>query len=169
MTDTFMESLVALARVGDIPRDAREAAKVVLVHDLAVASSARPLVGDLLEEPFEAKGGVVDLATGRDIDVQSAVVRNGQLIHALTQGDTLRHAMTHVGATSIPILLARGQAAGHSTDDLLRGLVAAFAAAETLGEPIAPPMAARGVRPTPVIGPVAAVVAVAAMEGWSDD
>ncbi len=166
MTEPLVEELVAIARAEQCAPEALEAAKVVLLHDVLVATSARSLTGELLEEPYEVGAGVTDLATGGRIDMVSAVVRNGQLVHSFTQDDTLLHAMTHVGATSIPILLAHAQAGGVQVPDLLRGFSAAFTAAEVLGEPIAAALAARGIRPTPVIGPVAAVVGVASMERW---
>ncbi len=104
-----LDALLALAQLDRYPEAVVEAAKVVLVHDLAVALSARPLVAALLEPPERSEGACTDLLAGGRVDMASAVSRNGQLIHALTQDDTLLPAMTHVGATAIPLLLALGE------------------------------------------------------------
>jgi len=51
----------------------------------------------------------------------------------------------------------------------LGGLAAAFAAAEQLGQPILSALSAKGIRPTPVIGPPAAVIGIAYMLRWDED
>ncbi len=162
-----LEYLVELSEREAYPDEAIEGAKTILLHDIAIALSARPLVAHLLEDPY-GETGATDLATGRQIDLPTAVSRNGQLMHALTQDDTHLPAMTHVGATSIPLLLALGEAQPTSLDDLLAGLAAAYGAAESLGLPTAAPLSRKGIRPTPVIGPIAAVVAVARMQRWDE-
>ena len=168
MTSHPLQELVELGRQPSYPAEAIEAVKVILVHDLSVALSARPLVAHLLEEAY-SDGGATDLMSGRRVDLPSAVSRNGQLVHALTQDDTHLPAMTHVGATSIPLLLALGEAGDRRLSDLLSGFVAAYAIAEFLGLPVAAQLAGKGVRPTPMIGPIAAVVAAGRMEGWGEE
>jgi 2-methylcitrate dehydratase PrpD len=165
----LLERLVGLGQLKVYPAEALEAARVVVVHDLAVAISATPVVGDLLDDLYGGASDATDIATGRRIDIPSAVSRNGQLLHALTQDDTLLPAMTHVGATTMPLLLAMGETQTASLQDFVAGLAAAFAAAEMLGEPVAAHLSARGVRPTPVIGPIAAVVGAARMQHWSEE
>ena len=162
---TTLERLVDLGQRQSRPPEVTEATKCILVHDLAIALSARPLIGHLLTDPSD-DGEALDLATGRRVDLASAVMRNGQLVHAFTQDETLLPAMTHVGATSIPTLLALGEAHDASTEDLLAGFATAFAAAEVVGAPVAVSLSGKGVRPTPMIGPVAAVVGAARMFGW---
>lgn len=168
MTAHPLQSLVDLGQRVTYPAEAIEAVKVILIHDLSVALSARPLVGHLLEDPYTG-GEATDLMSGRRIDMPSAVSRNGQLVHALTQDDTHLPAMTHVGATSIPLLLALGEASDMRLIDLLSGFAAAYAVAEFLGLPVSALLAGKGVRPTPMIGPIAAVVAAARMEGWDEE
>ncbi len=162
-----LQDLIGLAGRESYPAEALEGARVVLLHDLSVALNARPLVADLLEEPY-GTGAATDLATGGRIDLPSAVSRNGQLMHALTQDDTHLPAMTHVGATSIPLLLAVGETEAATLDDLLAGLAAAFAAAERLGMPVSAALSGKGIRPTPVIGPLAAVVGLGRMQRWEE-
>lgn len=164
-----LDRLTELASVDAYPDAAIEAAKVVLVHDFAVASTARELIADLLGPPSLASSGVVDLATGECVTIADAVSRNGQLIHALTQDDTLQHVMTHVGATSLPLLLALADQEDAAITDLVAGLAASFAAAEVIARPVAVGLAARGVRPTPVVGPIAAQVGAGRMLGWSEE
>lgn len=162
------EELARLAASSAAPSTAVEAARVVVVHDVAVALAARPLVGSMLAAPA-GEGPCTDLATGRTVDPASAVERNAQMVHALTQDDTLLTAMTHVGATCLPLLLALGEQEDVTVGDLLQGLCVGFAAAEVVGAPVAARLSGRGVRPTPVVGPVAAVTAAARMLGWSQD
>ncbi|GAA2897979.1 MmgE/PrpD family protein [Pseudonocardia halophobica] len=158
-----LDEVVGLAS-GAYPAAALEAATVILVHDLAVAASARGLVGHLFEDPLTWDGAYADLLTGRRVDQPSAITRNAQLIHALGQDDTHFGAMTHVGTTALPLLLALGAEA--TTEELLAGFAAAMAAAELIGDGVSPAVSAHGVRPTSVIGPIAAVVGAGRMLGW---
>jgi len=160
-----LDDLVALAS-GEYPAEALEAAEVAIAHNLAAAASARVLVGDLLEEPERWDGGHIDLHTGRRVDIPSAITRNAQLIHALCQDDTHFGAMTHVGTTALPLLFALGEASGATTRDLIAGFAAAISAAEVLGAPVSPGISQKGIRPTSVMGPTAAVVGAGRMLGW---
>lgn len=168
VSDVSIEELCEIATAGDIPADAIEAVKVALVHDVCVGLSARELISDMVELPEvrPGSGNCTDLIAGGRVDAASAVSRNGQLIHALTQDDTLLPAMTHVGATSIPVLMALAELEEVDIGGLLEGLAAAYAAAESLGRPVAAALSARGVRPTPIVGPAAAVVGAGRMLGW---
>jgi 2-methylcitrate dehydratase PrpD len=166
---TVLDELTTLANWDSYPQEALEAVKTILVHDLAVARSAACLLSDLLDEPQSPDGHVTDIMTGAKVSAYDAVARNGSLIHAFTQDDTLLPAMTHVGATSIPLLLALGEEADTTVGDLLQGLAASFSAALSIGGPVAIALAARGVRPTPVIGPLAAQVGAARMLGWTGE
>lgn len=160
-----LDQLVALS-AGPYPQQAVEAAKVIVAHNLAVALSARSLVGDLLEEPERWDDAHLDLCTGRRIDAPTAITRNAQLIHALGQDDTHFAAMTHVGATTLPLLFSLGETHGASTRSLVEGFAAAVAAAEILGRSVSPEISGHGIRPTSVMGPTAAVVGAGRMLGW---
>lgn len=122
-----LEVVTRFAGTADFPAAAVEAARVMVVHDLAVGASACALMEDLLAPPVTVERGVVDFATGTRVSMFDAVGRNGQLFHALTQDDTLQHVMTHVGATSLPVLLAIGEEEDVSVADFLAGFTASFA------------------------------------------
>lgn len=157
--------VVGLA-AGIYPAAALEAAKVVIVHDLAVAMSARGLVGEMLEKPERWDGSYTDLLSGLLVDLPSAITRNAQTMHALTQDDAHFGSVTHVGTTALPLLLALGEASASTTRDLVAGFASAMAAAEVLGEHVSPGLAGRGIRATCVIGPIAAVVGAGRMLAW---
>jgi 2-methylcitrate dehydratase PrpD len=164
-----IDRLVDVANQAQFPEEAIAASGIILVHDLAVAASAIPLLESLLDGPHSSDTEATDITTGKRMSISDAVTRNGQLVHAFTQDDTLLPAMTHVGATSIPVLLAIAEVEGVHLSDVVRALTASFAAAEILGRPVAPRLAAVGVRPTPLIGPMAAQVGLANMLGWDPD
>jgi 2-methylcitrate dehydratase PrpD len=157
---------VAAFRLDQAPAAVVEKARVTLLHDLGVALAGHRLAGPAFALAAElgrcAPGTGARLpVTGDEVTVESAVPATAALLHARTQDDTQLAALTHLGCTTLPALLALGDRARMTGADLLTAMIAGYEAASAIAVGHAEAATGRGFRATSVFGPFAAAAAVA--------
>ncbi|WP_158251839.1 MmgE/PrpD family protein [Cryobacterium sp. M15] len=148
-----------VARSGSQPlrKSTRQAAKAVLLHNLAVglAAHGRPLPG---------------LSCGRGLPWAQRPMTAPDLAFAtsLQMGARAQHdehpsSVTHLGSTVIPACLAIAPA-GIDGARLLSAIAVGYQVGGVLGNALLPYIRARGMRATGVVGPIAAAAAAAAVQ-----
>jgi 2-methylcitrate dehydratase PrpD len=164
---------VAGLQYSDIPAEVRQKAKVTVLHDLGVAlaghslvrqanAAARYLAG---ESPAGARARL--LIDGGRVGLEAAALATGALIHARSQDDIYLPGRTHLGATTLPALLALADERDSSGEAFLTAMVAGYEAACALSAAHGDAVAGRGFRATSVFGPLAAAAASARLLGCS--
>jgi 2-methylcitrate dehydratase PrpD len=115
----------------DIPRGVRERAGLVLIDDLAAIVAARTdpecadLVAAMLASGGTAEASVFD-GSGRRTDLFTAAMANAAAGTWCELDEGYRHTFCHAGIYIVPALLARAEATGRPTGDVLRALVLAY-------------------------------------------
>ncbi|WP_242888406.1 MmgE/PrpD family protein [Actinomadura litoris] len=160
-----------------IPPDLVEKAKVTVLHDLGVGLAGHRLAATAYAYAKE-EGGCGDgagargarlLVDGTPVTAEAFALATGALVHARTQDDTQVAVSTHLGATTLPALLALADRAGLHGADLLTALVAGYEAASVIAEGGADVSTARGFRASSVYGPFAAAAGSARLLGLTAD
>ncbi len=168
-----MAEFVAALKFSDIPARTAEKAKVTLLHDLGVALAGHRLADQanaaarVLGGGGRADGRARLLVDGSPVGLQAAALATGALIHARSQDDTYLPGRTHLGATTLPALLALADERDSSGEDFLTAMVAGYEAACALSAACCEQVTARGFRATAVFGPIAAAAASARLLGCS--
>ena len=146
-----------------VPPDVVEKAKVTLLHDLGVGLAGHRLAATGYAFAKEHGGcdparGARLLIDGTPVTVEAFALATGALVHARTQDDTQIAVSTHLGATTLPALLALADRADASGRDVLTAMIAGYEAASAIAERHAARSTARGFRATSVYGPFAGLV-----------
>ncbi|WP_051580091.1 MmgE/PrpD family protein [Pseudonocardia acaciae] len=173
-TSQLVAEFVAGFEFADAPPDVREKAKVTLLHDLGVglaghrlAETAFALAKDVGAAP---NGGGARLPVdGTSVTVDMAALATGAMVHARTQDDTQLAISTHLGATTLPALLALGDRSDSSGTELLTAMVAGYEAASAIAEAHAADSTARGFRASSIYGPLASAAACARLLGLNQE
>jgi 2-methylcitrate dehydratase PrpD len=172
---TLLEQAAAFAtglRLQDVPADVVDRAKVTLLHNLTVA-----LAGYRADEPALrlARSGQADdtgarvLVDGARVSLDAAVVPNAAIIHARTQDDAQFSAQTHLGATTLPALLALGDAEGTDGDLLLEAMLVGYEVSTAIGKGPSRAATERGFRPSSILGAFGAAAACGKVLGLGQD
>ncbi|MFC4054201.1 MmgE/PrpD family protein [Actinomadura syzygii] len=153
-----------------VPPDVVEKAKVTLLHDLGVGLAGHRLAATGYAFAKEHGGcdparGARLLIDGTPVTVESFALATGALVHARTQDDTQIAVSTHLGATTLPALLALADRADASGRDVLTAMIAGYEAASAIAERHAARSTARGFRASSIYGPFAAAAASARLLG----
>lgn len=151
----------------DLPDEVTEQLTTSLLVNLAVARAGYRAVKHVVKEfvPRTVDGPASVLVSGDRTSVEHAAFANGFLMHARAQDDFQHSAHTHLGAVTVPCLLAIGQSIGVTGKDFLTGLAVAYQVSSALGSLAAWETSARGLRATPVYGPPGAAAGAARMCG----
>ena len=121
------EPVVALS-FADIPRDVVEKAKLVILHNLAVALGGvgTEQVRIALQSIEPRVAGVTVIGSRIKATAEDAAFVNSILIRALRMEDTIIPSFIHPGASLLPAALAVGESYGASGADLLAALIAGY-------------------------------------------
>jgi 2-methylcitrate dehydratase PrpD len=162
---------VAGFKLEHAPDEVAEKARVTVLHDVGVAMAGHRLAGPAYEVAKEfgacADGGTRLLVDGTLVTVDQAALATGALMHARTQDDTQLSALTHLGCTTLPALLALGDREDVSGREFLTAMVAGYEAASAIAADHATASTKRGFRATSIYGPFAAAAACVRLQGLS--
>lgn len=160
-------------QIGDVPPDAREAAKMLLLDALACA-----LAGHRGEETAQMTGMAASLAQsgentvigGGRLSLAGATLLNGYLITAVTMCDVHRPTLTHITPEVVPPALAIAERDRVSGGDLLAALAAGLETTARIGLGLDyPEFRRRGWHGPGVIGPFGAAAAVGRLRRFDGD
>lgn len=145
------------------PDEVVEKAKVTLTHDLGVALAGYRLSGPAYELAGDigrcAEGGARLPVTGTRVTLEQAALATGALMHARTQDDTQMTALTHLGCTVLPALLALGDRDDASGQNFLTAMIAGYEATSAAAEEHSAASTQRGLRATSIYGPLGSAAA----------
>ncbi|MBI3104020.1 MAG: MmgE/PrpD family protein [Candidatus Rokubacteria bacterium] len=165
-------AFAASVRARDLPPAVLERARLVVLHDLAVALAgwgpALPPM-DLARRLPETAAGATLLVDGRRVPAPDAAFANACLMHIRTQDDFYSGANAHLGAVIIPAALAASELTGASGEELVAGVVAGYEVMAAVGEGFSEHTTPRGFRSTGIFGPFGAAAAVGRILGLPAD
>lgn len=165
-----LASFVAGLSASRVPEAIFERAKVIVLHDLGVALAGHRLV-DAAFSVARSSGetrpgqGARLLVDGTHVGVGAAAFANAALVHARTQDDTQAAALTHLGCTTLPAILALADRDDHDGADFLLAMIAGYEVASEVGRACMVGSTARGFRASSVYGPLGAAAACAKLLG----
>src|SRR5262245_21516880 len=166
-----LAQFAAALRYEDLPQDARDHCKNVLLDTLACA-----LAGHQGEETHQvaalasglAQSNETSVIGGGSLSLAGATLLNGYLITAVTMCDVHRATLTHIAPEVVPPALAIAERDGLSGRDLLIALVAGFEAMTRIGIGLDyPAFRARGWHGPGVLGPFGGAAAVGRLRGFN--
>jgi 2-methylcitrate dehydratase PrpD len=153
----------------DLPDEVVETAKLHVLDTFGAAIAAYALdeLPAAREVGRELGGRPEATALGLEERVPAAVAAlvNGTLSHALDYDDTHELALIHAGAVVAPVVLACGEAAGSSGEDLVAAAVAGFEVSARVALAGAGRFQVKGFHPTSVCGVFGAAAAAARLRG----
>ena len=160
-------------QIGDVPPDAREATKMLLLDALACA-----LAGHRGEETAQMTGMAASLAQsgentvigGGRLSLAGATLLNGYLITAVTMCDVHRPTLTHITPEVVPPALAIAERDRVPGGELLAALAAGLETTARIGLGLDyPEFRRRGWHGPGVIGPFGAAAAVGRLRRFDGD
>jgi 2-methylcitrate dehydratase PrpD len=158
----------------DIPGSTLDGARKVLQHNILVALAAKDLHVPGQDRNHWPDGlgrgaSATRLTDGRSAPVEQAVVTNALAMCVRAQHDEHPGAISHLGSTVIPPLLAVGEASRASGAQLLTAMVAGYEVGARVGAASVQATSRRGFRPTGLYGPLAGAAAAAKTLGAGAD
>ncbi len=149
----------------DLPGAIVEKARVILLHNLAMALAAGKagrLAGEYLRlAAVSDPAGATALSTGCRVALQDAVLANGVLFHARAQDDVQHGAGSHLGAIVLPAALAVAESSDASGAELLAAIVAGYETASVIGREFSKLSTRRGFRSSGIYGVFGSAAAAA--------
>lgn len=162
---TVAESFAEFAYKLDVSlleREVVEAASLQVMDTLGVALAARH---ELPGAPFlrlgdrrSSNNGPLAWGSADDCDIESALVINGALTHALDFDNTHTGSLIHVGAAVLPVCLTLGSAIEAPGIEVLSAYIAGVECIARIGSASAGEFHARGFHATSVVGIFGAVI-----------
>ena len=172
-TTRELADFAAALRLEDVPDDARDSAKALLLDALACA-----FAGHRGEETGQIRALASALGSsqesvvvgGEPMSLAGAVLMNGYLITAVTMCDVHRATLTHVTPEIVPPALAIAARDDASGAELLAALIAGLEVTTRIGLGLDyPAFRKRGWHGPGVIGPFGAAAAVGRLRGFDAD
>lgn len=165
---------VAKFELEQAPEEVIEKAKVTVLHDLGVALAGHQLAAPAFALAREFGSCADGLGArlpvdGTAVTVEWATFAAGALIHARTQDDTQLNALTHLGCTTLPAILALGDRRGASGTELLAAVIAGYEAASAIAKDWGARATSHGFRATSIYGPFAAAAAASRLLALSEE
>ena len=139
--------------LGDALGLARESAATPTARTVAALAAAAP----------DGPASVIGMP--RRVDVDTAVLANSALVHALLRDDAHAGTMLHPAAVVIPVALAVAEERGSDGAALLRAIATGYEVLVAVAEPVAELTAGSGLRNTALFGPIGAAAAAASLAG----
>lgn len=148
-------------------------AKATLLHDLAVALAGTSLTAHLSDYAptceLDPEVSARRWGSGERASIENAAFVNAATMHARTQDDTHFPSLTHTGSTTLPALIATGEALDADGSELLTAMVAGYEAATAIGAGVASVTTSRGFRATALYGPFGSATAVGRLHRMTPD
>lgn len=146
-----------------IPDDVVETARIALAHNLSVAAAGGRLAQTAMRWSQSRWGGRGSRAflSGAELAPPDAAFVNACLIHSRAQDDTYFPGLTHVGAATIPAVLALAEAEGRPMSEVVTAVVAGYEVAAAISRVAAPRTTAYGFRGSGIYGVFGAAAGVA--------
>lgn len=160
----FIGTLVAETASEDISDDARDWAKICLIHNFAVALAGRyreNIAHVVAATHYGLPRQSTLLHNGIDVSAEGAALANGALFHARSQDDTHTASTSHPGAPIIAAALAVAEQTRASGDEFLVAVILGYEALGRIGRDFDQHIARNGFRPASVLGVFGAAAAVA--------
>lgn len=159
---------IASTRLGDIPADIRQRARLAIADALGVgiAATSSP-AGDHYRRysaTISGTGGAT-LLTGALAEPSEAALVNGGLIHSLEYDDTHTGSIIHGSSVILPAALALAEARGLSGGQFLRLYIVGYEALIQIGLAAPGALQKRGFQVTSVAGAMVAAAMAAAAYG----
>jgi 2-methylcitrate dehydratase PrpD len=153
--------------LASVPDAVREKLKITLLHNLAMVRAGSALAGPALQlaKDHDGPGAASLLHDGRKVTLERAVLANAAMLHARTQDDTHLPAITHLAATCLPALVAVAETHNSSGVELLSAMLAAYEGGAAVAVDVGPACSSRALRPSSVLGGVAASIGAARLMG----
>lgn len=151
----------------DAPPAVLQKLKTTLLHNLVMLRAGSALAGPGLRvaRDLEGPGSSSLLHDGRRVHRDHAVLANAAMLHARTQDDTHLPAITHLAATCLPPIMAVAEDRDASGEDLLVSMLVAYESGAAVAVDVGPAASSRALRPSSVLGGVAASVGVGRLLG----
>ncbi|TYO60881.1 MmgE/PrpD family protein [Bradyrhizobium hipponense] len=152
-----------------LPDDVTEKARTCLLNGYGMAlachniASTRVARSAALALDGESPNGATVLAHGGKVSVSNAVLANAALFHGRGQEDTV--GAVHVGAMVIPLLTALFETRRLPMERFIPALVASYEVGGVLDDAYAQFSTPRGLRSSPLYGPMACAAAAAKAMG----
>lgn len=149
---------------GNIPARVREKAHACLLNGYGIAMAGlatpyEPVARSAALAMYAGPGEATLLGSGEKSSVTGAALANGALFHGRGQEDTCGAA--HLGAVTIPLLMALIESGRGRLEDLIPALVAGYEVGGLFEELLAGDTTPKGFRATTIYGAGAAAAAVA--------
>lgn len=164
-------------RLEEVPQDARDKAKLILLDTLGVALASSTMeFGRMALDVAATLGGEPEsqlIGDPRKVAAANAVLANGTLAHGLDYDDTLEEAIVHTGCCAGSAALAVGGALGASGKKALEAVVAGIEVMCKVGLVAPGKFHARGFHPTALCATFGAAAAAGKLYGlelpqWMD-
>lgn len=167
---TVFARWVSAQVLADVPDPVVDCTRRAMLDTIGVivAGSVHPGVQKLAHRMADFKGGCV-AATGLATDQISAATINGMAAHVWDFDDNSYTGMIHGSAVIFPAVLATGQEAGVSSDEILLAFLLGSEVAYTLGEICTHSHFLRGWWPTGTCGLIGATAGVCKILGLTAD
>jgi 2-methylcitrate dehydratase PrpD len=161
----------ARLRFDEIPEEVVAAAKLHLLDAIGAGLAALAL-----DEMAAARAAALEIGGGeeatvlglpRRVGAGAAALANGAMMHALDFDDTHERAIVHSSVVVAATVLAAGEAAGASGEELIAAAVGGYEISARIGLAAPGALHARGFHPTSVCGVFAAAAVAARLRGLS--
>lgn len=164
-----LAGFAASLQLGDAPPEVVDKIRTNLLHNLGMlragsrAGTSGP--GLAAAAPYDGPDAATVLHDRSRTHRDRAVVANAAMLHASARDDTHLPGITHLAVTSLPALLAVGEAHGSAGAEFMTALLAAYEVGSAVGVDVGPLASGRGFRPSSVLGAIAAGVGVGRLLG----
>lgn len=172
ITETLAR-FVTETRAADIPEAVLLAAQNAVIDTVgvALAGTLEPVGGIALRWVRELGARAQATVWGHDLSTSTAdaAFANGVFSHALDFDDTHPGTRGHSSATLVPAVMAAGETAGATGEDVLAAYALGLEIAGKIGRAFGPGHLERGWHPTATVGTFAATAAAARLSGLDAD
>lgn len=161
----------AATHFDDLPAHVVEKLRACLLFNCGVARAGVHAVRDEMAAHLSLVGGLPRARAFSGVGAgpeEQVAFANAFAMHARAQDDFQHSAHTHIGAVAIPALLALAQPRNVSGRDFLAGMAVAYQVSSVVGSIAAWETSARGLRATPVYGPLGAAAGCARALGLDE-
>lgn len=153
---------------GDLPADVLATLELCLDFNLGIGRAGYRQLDGLGDAYVGAGGGPAEAtvwAGGERGAAGRVAFANAMAVHARAQDDFQHSAHCHIGAVVIPALLAVGESRRATGRELLAALAVGYQVCSALGSVAAWRTSAKGLRATPLYGPLGGAAAVSRLLG----
>lgn len=166
-------AFAAALRYEDIPLEARERAKRLILDAIGCGLAARRFgfAAPSLRAAAELGGSGPRAVLGQAprLPLRDAVLANGILMHGLDYDDTHTEGIVHLTVSALPAALGVAAQLGRHGRDLLAAYVAALEAGARIGAAAKGAFHQVGFHPTGVVGAFACALAAGKLQGLDAD